>query len=108
MVFISARGERAEVTAEAGMTLLEIARANGIDLEGACDGALACATCHVIVDPDWAGKLPPPRDDETDMLNLGIGITATSRLGCQIELTEALDGLTVRLPEAVRNLMLND
>ena len=106
--FISPNGERVEVDAEAGMTLLEIARERGVDLEGACEGALACATCHVIVDPAWFSKLAPPREDEVDMLSLGISVTATSRLGCQVELTEQLDGLAVTLPAATRNLMLDD
>jgi 2Fe-2S ferredoxin len=108
VTFVSPRGDRIEINADAGMTILEIVREHGIDLEGACEGALACATCHVIVDPEWSAKLPPPREDEVDMLNLGVGITATSRLGCQIEVTTQLDGLTVTLPAVTRNLMVGD
>ncbi len=62
--------------------------------------SLACATCHVVVDPQWAEKLSAPTDDEEDMLDLAFGLEKTSRLGCQIVMTEALDGLVVRLPKA--------
>jgi 2Fe-2S ferredoxin len=108
ITFVSPGGDRVEVDADAGMTILEIVREHGIDLEGACEGALACATCHVIVDPAWFSKLPPPRQDEVDMLDLGVGVMATSRLGCQVEVTRQLDGLTVTLPAITRNLMAGD
>jgi 2Fe-2S ferredoxin len=67
---------------------------------------MACSTCHVIVDPEWFGRLDPASEDEEDMLDLAFGLTRTSRLGCQIIITEALDGLVVRLPKATRNLLL--
>ena len=68
---------------------------------------MACSTCHVIVEPDWHGKLPPPEEDEEDMLDLAVGLTRTSRLGCQVAVTDALDGLTVRLPRETRNMLLD-
>ena len=83
-----------------GHSLLEIAQANGVDIEGACEGSLACATCHVIVDRNWFDKLVPPTPDEDDMLDLAVGLTRQSRLGCQIVMTERLDGLVVSLPPA--------
>lgn len=106
MVFIEPGGARREIAAPAGSTILEIAHGNDIDIEGACEGVMACSTCHVIVEPEWHGKLPPPEEDEEDMLDLAVGLTRTSRLGCQIVLTEALDGLTVRLPNETRNMLL--
>ena len=106
VTFIFPNGNRRELNAEIGQTLLDVARANGIDeIEGACGGAMACSTCHVIVDPVWYGKLPPPAVDETDMLDLAPGLTRTSRLGCQIRLTEALNGLTVKLPASVKSFL---
>lgn len=105
MTFIERDGSRKVVDAPAGMSVMEIARKNGVDIEGACEGALACSTCHVIVDPDWVAKLKPASEDEEDMLDLAFGVTKASRLGCQILMTPELDGLVVRLPKEVRNLL---
>jgi ferredoxin, 2Fe-2S len=98
MIFIESDGTAREVDAPIGLSVLEIAHKHGVDLEGACEGSLACATCHVVVDPDWAPKLSEPTEDEEDMLDLAFGLEKTSRLGCQIVMTDALDGLVVRLP----------
>lgn len=106
MIFIKAGGERVEVEAPLGLSVLEIAHRNNIDLEGACEGSLACSTCHVIVDPEWYDVLEGASEDEEDMLDLAFGLTHTSRLGCQIKMTEELDGLTVTLPTATRNMMV--
>jgi 2Fe-2S ferredoxin len=105
MVFIERNGTRREVDAPLGLSVLEIAHKNDIDIEGACEGSLACSTCHVIVDPDWYELLKDASEDEEDMLDLAFGLTATSRLGCQIKMTEELDGLVVRLPTSTRNLL---
>ncbi len=105
MVFIERDGTRREVDAPLGLSVLEIAHRNDIDIEGACEGSLACSTCHVIVDPEWYDLLREPTEDEEDMLDLAFGLTRTSRLGCQIVMSEELDGLTVRLPAATRNMM---
>ncbi|HVC51281.1 MAG TPA: ferredoxin family 2Fe-2S iron-sulfur cluster binding protein [Stellaceae bacterium] len=105
MVFIERDGTRRQVDAPLGLSVLEIAHSNDIDIEGACEGSLACSTCHVIVDPDWYDLLKDASEDEEDMLDLAFGLTNTSRLGCQIIMTEELDGLTVRLPKATRNLL---
>lgn len=99
MTFIERDGTRRDVDAPNGLSVLEVAHKHDIDLEGACEGSLACATCHVIVDPAWAGKLGSPTDDEEDMLDLAFGLEETSRLGCQIVMTDTLDGLVVRLPK---------
>jgi 2Fe-2S ferredoxin len=103
MTFIEKDGTPMEVDAPVGLTLLEIAHRNGIDIEGACEGSLACSTCHVIVNSAWYAELEEPSEDEEDMLDLAFGLTKTSRLGCQIVMTEELDGLTVKLPDQVIN-----
>jgi len=105
MTFIERDGTRREVDAPLGLSVLEIAHKHDIDIEGACEGSLACSTCHVIVDPEWYELLKEASEDEEDMLDLAFGLTATSRLGCQIIMTEELDGLTVRLPTSTRNLL---
>ena len=106
MTFIDPDGSVHEVNAPIGYSLLQIAWDNGIDIEGACEGAMACSTCHVIVDPNWYDRLDEPTEDEEDMLDLAPSLKPTSRLGCQIIITEALDGLVVHLPGSTRNLML--
>jgi len=108
VVFVAPDGSRKEADAPCGFSLLDIAHRNGINIEGACEGQMACSTCHVIVDPDWYGRLDPPCEEEEDMLDLAFGLTRTSRLACQIEMRDDLDGLVVRLPAATRNLLLED
>jgi 2Fe-2S ferredoxin len=103
MVFIERDGTRREVDAPLGLSVLEIAHRHGVDIEGACEGSLACSTCHVIVDPSWYGRLAKATEDEEDMLDLAFDLQETSRLGCQLIMTDALDGLTVRLPAGSRN-----
>ena len=107
MTFIDRQGQRHEVEAPVGLSVLEIAHRNNIDLEGACEGSLACSTCHVIVDPEDYERLTDATEDEEDMLDLAFGLERTSRLGCQIVMSAALDGLVVRLPAGSRN-MLNE
>ena len=105
MIFIERDGTRREVDAPLGLSVLEIAHKHGVDIEGACEGSLACSTCHVIVEGDWPTKLTDPTEDEEDMLDLAFGLEKTSRLGCQIVMSDALDGLVVRLPAGSRNLL---
>ena len=105
MTFIERDGTRREVDAPLGLSVLEIAHQNGVDIEGACEGSLACSTCHVIVDTAWFRKLAEPTEDEEDMLDLAFDLQQTSRLGCQLIMTEALDGLVVRLPAGSRNML---
>lgn len=107
MTFVGVDGKKTEVDAPVGLSVLEIAHRNQIDLEGACEGSLACSTCHVIVSPDDFDRLAEPTESEEDMLDLAFGLTHTSRLGCQIVMTEELDGLTVTLPSATRNMMVD-
>ena len=106
MTFILRDGTPKEVEAPLGLSILEVAHRNSIDIEGACEGSLACSTCHIIVDKDWYDRLPAASEDEEDMLDLAFGLTRTSRLGCQIVINEALDGLVVSLPKETRNLLL--
>jgi len=107
MFFVLPGGEKREVEAPIGLSVLEIAHKNSISLEGVCEGSLACSTCHVIVDEQYFDMLDEPTENEEDMLDLAFGLTHTSRLGCQIKISEALDGLTVKLPEATRNMMVD-
>lgn len=105
MTFIERDGTRKTVDAPIGLSVLEIAHRNDVDIEGACEGSLACSTCHIIVESEWYELLKDATEDEEDMLDLAFGLTKTSRLGCQIVMTEELDGLTVRLPQTTRNMM---
>jgi len=95
------------VTAKEGQNIMEVAHENDIELEGACEGSLACSTCHVILTSDMYSKLEDPSDEENDMLDMAFGLTDTSRLGCQVKLTKELDGMTVRIPEATRNMAVD-
>jgi 2Fe-2S ferredoxin len=106
MVFVEPDGTRREVDAPVGHSLLQIAWDNKIDIEGACEGAMACSTCHVVVVPEWFDRLEEATEDEEDMLDLAFGLTRTSRLCCQIIMSDALDGLTVNLPSQTRNILL--
>lgn len=95
--FVTDDGAR-DYAASEGERLLDVARRNGLPLEGTCNGDLACATCHVIVAPDWFDRLPPAREEEEDMLDLVTSARRTSRLACQIVLTATFDKLSVSLP----------
>ncbi len=103
IIFI-VKGEKKEFLVPVGTTVLEAAHNNDIDLEGACEGSLACSTCHVIVDKSYYSKLEQASEDEEDMLDLAFGLTPTSRLGCQITMTKDLDGLTLTVPDETRNV----
>jgi 2Fe-2S ferredoxin len=107
MTFVLPDGTKKEVDAPVGLSVLEIAHRNDVPLEGACEGSLACSTCHVVVDKDDYERLPEATEDEEDMLDLAFGLTHTSRLGCQITITDELDGLKVSLPTATRNMMVD-
>lgn len=99
-VFVLPGGERRAVEAAVGLSLLEAARLGGIGVEGACGGAMACATCHVHINADWLPRLKKPSAEEEDMLDFARDPAPTSRLGCQVRLTSALDGLTVSVPRS--------
>jgi len=97
VTFILRDGSQRVIDAKVGDSLLDLARDHDLDVEGTCEGSMACATCHVIVDQPWYAKLSPPCEEEQDMLDLAYGLTRTLRLGCQIVMSEELDGLTVTL-----------
>lgn len=104
VTFVTREGDRVEGGAEEGYSLLEAGQASGMPLEGTCEGQMACSTCHVIVDPEWFPRLPEASEEEEDMLDLAAGVERTSRLSCQIRLTAALEGLTVRVPSESRDM----
>jgi 2Fe-2S ferredoxin len=104
VIFKMPSGEAKTVEVPVGISLLEAAHMNNIfELEGACEGSLACSTCHVIVDEAWFPKLNEASEEEEDMLDLAFGVGKTSRLGCQILVTEQLDGIVVKIPSNNRN-----
>lgn len=107
ITFVLPGGEEKNISAPNGISLLEVAHQNHIPLEGACEGSLACSTCHVIIDEDFYDKLPAASDDEEDMLDLAFGLTHTSRLGCQIMMNDSLEGMKVSVPGATRNMMVD-
>lgn len=94
-----------EVEAEPGQRLLDVAWAAREPLEGACEGVMACSTCHVIVDPRDFEELPPASEEEEDLLDLAAYAARTSRLACQIIITSDMDTLTVRIPAGAKNWM---
>lgn len=98
IIFNTADGSRVEANAEPGDVLLRVGQAAGMPLEGTCEGQMACSTCHVLVAKEWFARLPEASEDEEDMLDLAYGVRPTSRLSCQITLTDALDGLEVTIP----------
>ena len=89
------------VEAQVGKSILEVAQENEIDLEGACDGSMACSTCHVVFEQKHFDVLPKPEEEEEDMLDLAFGLTDTSRLGCQIKV-RARRTQTARTPRCAR------
>lgn len=108
VTFVDKDGEKKLVKVPIGMSMLEAAHENDIELEGACEGSLACSTCHVIVtDVDYYNKLEDPVDEENDMLDLAFGLTETSRLGCQVIASPELDGIRLALPAATRNFAVD-
>jgi ferredoxin len=105
VTFIHADGKgRTEAEAPAGSILLDVAQAHMMPLEGTCEGQMACSTCHVIVAKEDFDRLPEASEMEEDMLDLAAGARRTSRLACQVLLTEAMDGLTVHIPSESRNM----
>ena len=99
ITFIDRDGDRIEVVAKVGDTLLDVAKDNDIDVEGACGGTLACSTCHLIFEQKDFDKIPEKAtDDELDLLDMAYGLTDTSRLGCQVDVTNEMDGIILEVP----------
>ncbi|MEL7189745.1 MAG: 2Fe-2S iron-sulfur cluster-binding protein [Pseudomonadota bacterium] len=103
VTFVDPKGTPVKAEGEVGDNLLRVGQAAGLPLEGTCEGQMACSTCHVIVAAHWFEKLTEASEEEEDMLDFASGARRTSRLACQIELTEALDGLTVQVPGEARD-----
>ena len=99
IIFVKPDESEHMIAVESGTTVMEAGRDANLGIEGTCGGCLSCATCHVIVDPAWFPKTGAPSEDEVDMLDLAFGLSETSRLGCQIEMSDDLDGLKVTIPE---------
>ncbi len=100
ITFISHEGEKRQVEAENGISVMENAVKNNIPgIDADCGGACACATCHVYVDEAWREKVGKRAEMEEDMLDFAFDVRENSRLSCQIEVRDELDGLIVRTPE---------
>ena len=99
IIFVKPDESEHTIAVENGTTVMEAGRDANLGIEGTCGGCLSCATCHVIVDPTWFLKTGAASEDEVDMLDLAFGLSETSRLGCQIEMSDDLDGLKVTIPE---------
>lgn len=101
ITYIEHNGTKHEVDVSNGLTVMEGARDNDIPgIEADCGGACACSTCHVYVDPAWVEKIPAKDDMEEDMLDFAYQPDPErSRLTCQIKVSDALDGLVVKMPE---------
>ena len=102
--FVTTDGQKIVAEGQPGQRLLELGQAAGMPLDGTCEGQMACSTCHVVIGADWFDRLPAAVEDEEDMLDLAAGVTRTSRLSCQIVLTQDLDGLDVRIPDEARDM----
>ena len=100
ITFIGTDGTRYEVEAENGSTVMENAIRNGVPgIEAECGGACACATCHVYVGEEWQPITGTPEPMEEDMLDFAFDLRPSSRLSCQIKVSDALDGLVITVPE---------
>lgn len=96
LIVVTRDGNEHEVAAKTGMSVMENIRDNGFDeVLALCGGCCSCATCHVHVDPEWADKIVPMSEDENDLLDSSSDRDGDSRLSCQIEMTDALDGLKI-------------
>ena len=103
--FIHADGKgRTKAAGAADQSLLDVAQAAGMPLEGTCEGQMACSTCHVIVEADDFARLPRASEAEEDMLDLAAGACRTSRLACQLRMGDLGEGITVRIPAESRDM----
>lgn len=103
VTYIEATGDRHELELQPGESAMQAAVKRGLKgIDGECGGVLACGTCHVYVEQDWVGRLPPIEEAERVMLEFASNVQANSRLACQLKACEAIDGLMVRLPVSQR------
>ncbi|CAM4544356.1 hypothetical protein PO909_026306 [Leuciscus waleckii] len=103
--FVNQSGVKSSVFVTEGESLLDVVIKKNLDISGfgACEGTLACSTCHLIFEESVYDKLEPIVDEETDMLDLAYGLTKTSRLGCQVTVEHWMDGMTVRVPHEIND-----
>ena len=99
ITYVELSGKKHIIEVPNGLSLMEIARDHDLGIEGTCGGSISCCTCHIVIDKKWFEITGPPNPDEEDMLDLAVDLQPTSRLGCQIEMSELLDGLIVTIPE---------
>lgn len=107
VAFVDKDGKQFPAEGKEGQNLVHLAHENEIDLEGACECSLACSTCHVILENKTYDALEPPTEEEEDLLDLAFGLTATSRLACQVRLTKDFEGAKIQLPSATRNFYVD-
>lgn len=107
VTFVDRAGARHSIRAKLGDNVLYLAHRYGVPLEGACEASLACSTCHVYVSDEHLRAIPPPTEKEDDMLDMAPQLRENSRLGCQIILTKALEGMTLTLPKLTRNFYVD-
>lgn len=105
--FINKDNSTTEVEAAIGKSVLEVAHENKLDLEGACESSLACSTCHVYIQPEIYEQIEPPKDEESDLLDLAFGLTEYSRLGCQLKISPLYEGTKIKIPKATRNMYVD-
>jgi len=105
--FLLPDNTRKEVTGRIGETFLQVAHRNDIDLEGACEGVCACSTCHLVFPMVVYDQMDYPEEEEEDMLDMAFGLTESSRLGCQVLISEEMDGVMVEMPKATRNFYVD-
>ena len=98
LIVVTREGEEREIDGQTGLSVMEVIRDAGIDeILALCGGCCSCATCHVHVDPEFAAKLPKMSEDENDLLDSSSERDANSRLSCQVQMTDDLDGLRVTI-----------
>ena len=97
--FITINGDIKKVLAEEGLSLLEVAQLNDIELSGNCGGNLACASCHVIINEKWFKLIDKAIEEEEDLLDIIFNLTPTSRLGCQVFTAKEINGIVVTIPK---------
>jgi 2Fe-2S ferredoxin len=106
IIFTNAgQSQQWSVDARVGVSLLDLAQSLNLDVEGACEGSMACSTCHMIIEDSFYEKIKTPSDEEEDLLDITYGVTGTSRLGCQVVVATAMEGMIVTLPTDTKNMI---
>lgn len=98
LVVVDASGLEHTIEGADGLSVMKVLRPYSLGIQGDCEGSVACATCHVWIDKDWASRIPAASDEEADMLDCVFNVRATSRLSCQIQVKPQLGGLRLAIP----------